>query len=257
MSIVSLEVGPPSCLMQVLLGGKTCNVTVILTFTTTQHTKHSRLLGESSLSKVATVSGNQIPTVSAGEDKAIPKGTAYYLTATANDPDGDALTYCWEQLDSGRVLASDFGPNQLSGSMNRSLLPVGSNRRNIPNLTLVLANQLTEINPYLGSAWETVSNVGRNLRWGITVRDRDLNNPNGVGFAAQDEVVLEVVESAGPFELTTQAQAQPSGKRGKWNHPLECSQYAFGPYQYQSGQCFAFYRWWTKFPDYPCGKYTQ
>ena len=53
--------------------------------------------------QVATVSNNQIPTVSAGEDKAIPKGTPYYLTATANDPDGDALTYCWEQLDSGRV----------------------------------------------------------------------------------------------------------------------------------------------------------
>ena len=47
------------------------------------------------------------------------------------------------------------------------------------------------------------------------MRDRDLNNPNGVGFAAQDEVVLEVVESAGPFELTTQAKLQPSGKRGE------------------------------------------
>ena len=53
--------------------------------------------------QVGTVSNNQIPTVSAGEDKAIPKGTFYYLTATANDPDGDALTYCWEQLDSGRL----------------------------------------------------------------------------------------------------------------------------------------------------------
>ena len=80
---------------------------------------------------------------------------------------------------------------------------------------LGLANQLTEINPYLGSAWETVSNVGRNLRWGITVRDRDLNNPNGVGFAAQDEVVLEVVESAGPFELTTQSQASTQWQAGE------------------------------------------
>ena len=46
------------------------------------------------------------------------------------------------------------------------------------------------------------------------MRDRDLNNPNGVGFAAQDEVVLEAVESAGPFELT-RPKLQPSGKRGK------------------------------------------
>ena len=164
--------------------------------------------------QVTVVSNNQVPTVSAGEDKAIPKGTAYFLNATANDPDGDELTYCWEQLDSGRVLASDFGPNQLSGSMNRSRLPVTASKRNIPNINSVLANQLTEISPYLGSAWETVSNVGRNLRWGITVRDRDQNDPNGVGFAAQDEVVLEVVENAGPFELTTQAQASTQWQAG-------------------------------------------
>lgn len=157
--------------------------------------------------QVATLSSNQIPTVTAGEDRAIPKGTAYYLTAVANDADGDALTYCWEQLDSGRVLASDFGPNQLTGSMNRSLLPVSLPTRNIPNSISVLNDQLTEINPYLGSPWETVSNVGRTLRWGITVRDRDQNNPNGVGFTAQDEILLQVVENAGPFVLTSQSQA--------------------------------------------------
>ena len=88
-----------------------------------QYTKHSRLLGESSLSS-SDRGSNQIPTVSAGEDKAIPKGTAYYPTATANDPDGDALTYCWEQPDSGRVFR--FWTQSTEGSMNRSL--VGSNR---------------------------------------------------------------------------------------------------------------------------------
>ena len=98
--------------------------------------------------QVATLSSNQIPTVTAGEDRAIPKGTAYHLTAVANDADGDALTYCWEQLDSGRVLVSDFGPNQLTGSMNRSLLPVSLPTRNIPNSISVLNDQLTEINPY-------------------------------------------------------------------------------------------------------------
>ena len=149
--------------------------------------------------QVSVSTSNQVPTVSAGENKAIPIGTAYRLTATAQDTNGDTLTYCWEQLDSGRVLASEFGPNQLSGSMNRSLIPTSSATRNVPNLTLVLNNQLTEVNPYLGSPWESVSNVGRSLRWGITVRDRDQSTPNGAGFVAQDEVTLEVVGNAGPL----------------------------------------------------------
>ena len=66
---------------------------------------------------VSASTSNQVPTVSAGENKAIPTGTAYSLRATAQDANGDTLTYCWEQLDSGRVLASEFGPNQLSGSI--------------------------------------------------------------------------------------------------------------------------------------------
>ena len=156
---------------------------------------------------VSASTSNQVPTVSAGENKAIPTGTAYSLTATAQDANGDTLTYCWEQLDSGRVLASEFGPNQLSGSINRSLMPTSSATRNVPNLTLVLNNQLTEVNPYLGSPWESVSNVGRSLRWGITVRDRDQSTPNGTGFVAQDELTLEVVGDAGPFALTSQAQS--------------------------------------------------
>jgi hypothetical protein len=53
---------------------------------------------------------NQVPTVSAGNDVTIPIGTAYVLNAVAQDSDGDQLTYCWEQLDSGLVRAQDFGP---------------------------------------------------------------------------------------------------------------------------------------------------
>ena len=201
--------------------------------------------------QVATLSSNQIPTVTAGEDKAIPKGTAYHLTATANDADGDALTYCWEQLDSGRVLASDFGPNQLTGSMNRSLLRYLFPQRNIPNSISVLNDQLTEINPYLGSPWETVSNVGRNLRWGITVRDRDQNNPNGVGFTAQDEILLKWWKNAGPFVLTSQSQASTQWLAGgnemiRW----DVANTNFAPYQYKSCKYFTFYRCWSNIHDY-------
>ena len=148
---------------------------------------------------------NQIPQVEAGQDYTIPKGTAYTLTAVATDT--DSLMYCWEQLDSGRVRSGDFGPNLLSGSTNRSLLPTTSPTRTIPRMTSVLAGNLTEINPTLGSGWETVSLVARNLQWGITVRDRDQASPSGVGFSAQDSMTITVEGEAGPFVVRSQDQS--------------------------------------------------
>lgn len=152
-----------------------------------------------------TTTTNQIPVLSAGLDYNIPKGTAYTLTAIATDT--DRLSYCWEQLDSGRVTSQDFGPNILSGSMNRSLLPDSLPSRTIPRMSNVLAGNLTQENPTIGSAWETVSLVERSLRWGITVRDRDQANPNGVGFSAQDEMNIRVEGDAGPFVVRSQNDA--------------------------------------------------
>ncbi|MCH1418084.1 MAG: M12 family metallo-peptidase [Flavobacteriaceae bacterium] len=161
------------------------------------------LAGYSCQTTLATT--NQIPQVEAGQDYTIPKGTAYSLTAVATDT--DSLTYCWEQLDSGVVRSEDFGPNLLSGSTNRSLLPTTSPTRTIPRMTSVLAGNLTEINPTLGSGWETISLVERDLRWGITVRDRDQANPSGVGFSAQDEMTIRVEGDAGPFVVRSQDQS--------------------------------------------------
>ena len=144
---------------------------------------------------------NTPPTVSAGQDITIPKGTAYLLEAVATDADLDHLSYCWEQLDSSLMRATDFGPDALSGSINRSLPPSASSNRMIPNLSEVLRGNLTESNPYLGSSWETVSTVGRTLRWGVTVRDRNLDAPSGAGFTAQDEKIITVDPQAGPFQI--------------------------------------------------------
>ena len=161
------------------------------------------LAGYSCQSTLATT--NQIPQVEAGQNYTIPKGTAYTLTAVATDT--DSLTYCWEQLDSGVVRSEDFGPNLLTGSTNRSLLPTTSSKRTIPRMMSVLAGNLTETNPTIGSGWETVSLVERDLRWGITVRDRDQANPSGVGFSAQDSMTITVEGDAGPFVVRSQDQS--------------------------------------------------
>ena len=165
---------------------------------------------------------NNFPEVNAGSDYFIPKGTPYLLTATANDVDGDVITYCWEQLDSGRVLSSSFGPDLILGSTNRSLPPGPSPYRMIPRLSSVLNGQLTQTNPGLNDNWESVSNVGRTIEWGVTVRDRNQETPNGVGFATQDRLTLTVAENSSAFEIISQAETGIIWKTGgneiiEWN----------------------------------------
>ena len=165
---------------------------------------------------------NQKPTVSAGEDFYIPKGTAYYLKANGFDSDDDSLTYCWEQLDSGRVDASNFGPNLLTGSINRSIPPSENKIRYIPNIYEVLNGNLELSNPTLFSSWETVSNVERTLTWGVTVRDRSESNPNGMGQISQDVKKIFVKQSAGPFRIISNDSSDTIWKSGSnqkiiWN----------------------------------------
>ena len=159
-------------------------------------------------------SSNQKPTVSAGEDFYIPKGTAYYLKANGFDSDNDNLTYCWEQLDSGRVDASNFGPQLLTGSVNRSIPPTENEIRFIPNISEILNGNLTPSNPTLFSSWETVSNVERTLTWGVTVRDRSESNPNGMGQISQDVKKIFVAETAGPFRIVSNDSSDIVWKSG-------------------------------------------
>ena len=160
-------------------------------------------------------STHQPPTVTAGEDVFIPSQTPYELVAQANDPDDDVLTYCWEQMDSGQVTAQQFGPRLVSGSTARSLLPKTSPKRTIPNMQRVLANQLTQTEPEEGDDWETVVEVSRSMRWGVTVRDRTQELPNGLGYTAFDEKSITVIADAGPFHVLSQNDASEVWQSGQ------------------------------------------
>jgi subtilisin-like proprotein convertase family protein len=147
---------------------------------------------------------NEAPIVDAGGDYTIPIGTAYELEATGTDPAGDTLFYCWEQLDSGQVDASNFGPYNHLGAQARSLPPSASSIRTLPEMEAVLNGKLIQVNPSLSSRWETVAMVDRTLTWGVTVRDRYPAPADGYGRIASDVKVLKVSLDAGPFEINSQ-----------------------------------------------------
>ena len=148
---------------------------------------------------------NNPPVADAGINYTIPIGTAYELKASASDLDNDQLTYCWEQIDSGSMTQSEFGPENYSGSTARSLSPSLSSKRSIPNLTSVLNGNLTQTNPSLNSAWETVPNVPRELNWGLTVRDRSPTSTGQGGQSSRDSVTIKTTGKAGPFAISSQS----------------------------------------------------
>ncbi len=152
---------------------------------------------------------NSPPVAEAGINYTIPKGTAFVLRGSATDPNaGDILTYCWEQIDSGVSTNTTFGPNLATGPVWRSRPPSLSPNRYMPIFSRVLAGQLTQTNPTItvnNSSWETVSNVARNLNFGLTVRDR--SEANGTGQSPQtsfDTMLVTVNGTAGPFTVTSQ-----------------------------------------------------
>ena len=65
----------------------------------------------------------------------IPKGTPFTLSATATDPNGDALTYSWEEMDkeaSGSALAAaDDGAMPLFRDFNPTISGNRTDRKSV------------------------------------------------------------------------------------------------------------------------------
>ncbi|WCO01922.1 zinc-dependent metalloprotease [Psychroserpens ponticola] len=152
---------------------------------------------------------NSPPDADAGIDYTIPNGTAFVLKGSATDANGsDVLTYCWEQIDDGVTTDNNFGPTKTSGALWRSRPPSTSPDRYMPIFERVLNGELTETNPVEtvdNSSWETVSTVGRDLNFALTVRDR--SEAGGIGQTPQsnyDTMTVTVDNTSGPFVVTSQ-----------------------------------------------------
>ncbi len=144
---------------------------------------------------------NNPPVVEALENYVIPKSTAFVLTGSAADPDiDDVLTYTWEQIDNGVVTRATFGPTNPSGANFRSSPPITEPTRYFPSLSRVVSGNLTQEDPAVNSAWETVSTIEREMNFAFTVRD---NAPGG-GQVVSELSTVSVTNSAGPFSVLSQ-----------------------------------------------------
>lgn len=138
--------------------------------------------------------GNLAPTpVNAGNDRTIPKSTPFELCGSAADPNGDPLTYTWEQIDTGPASA----PNAPSGNapLFRSFPPKTSPCRSFPQVGDILSNTAT-----LG---EILPGYAREMDFRLTARD----NKAGGGGVASDDVMVNVDGVSGPFQVTSQSTA--------------------------------------------------
>ena len=157
---------------------------------------------------VITSTGNAAPTVSAGAAFTIPKQTPFTLTGSATDPDGNALTYLWEEVD----LGSASPPNNDVSAVRpifRSFVPLAVPSRTFPRLADILGNTET-----LGESMPTRS---RTMTFRLTARDNRAGGA-GVNYAA---TTVTVNAAAGPFAVTQPntalTWAAGSGQTVTWN----------------------------------------
>jgi hypothetical protein len=150
---------------------------------------------------VTTATGNTVPTVSAGPNYTIPSRTPFALTGSGSDPDGDTLTYCWEEHDLGAAQAGNLADNGTS-PIFRSFYGTYTPTRIFPKVSNLVAGVFDNVAIPHG---ETLPITNRTLNFRLTARD---NRINGGGVNTSD-MAITVIENGTGFSVTAPNNAGP------------------------------------------------
>ena len=139
---------------------------------------------------------NQMPVIDPASmppaGKTIPARTPFLLSASASDPDGDTPLYTWEEWDLGPQAPLTAGDNG-SSPIFRSWPPTPVATRSFPSMSTVLGGPAIK--------GETMPTTSRELKFRLTVRDRD-DGLHGMGRNQSADYSVQVSNSAGPFKVT-------------------------------------------------------
>jgi hypothetical protein len=132
---------------------------------------------------------NLPPVVAGSGDFTIPKLTPFTLTGSATDPDGDAVTYSWEETDPGSGSGGTWSLG--TAPFFRSYAPLTTATRLFPNAVVLASGN------YTFTRGEVLPNAAQTLNFRLTARD---NRMGGGGVCYAENVIT--VDDAGPFTVT-------------------------------------------------------
>jgi hypothetical protein len=151
---------------------------------------------------VHTPTGNTPPNVTGPGNFNVPKRTPFLLTATGTDPNGDSLTYDWQEYDLGPE--SNAIPNSDQDGFARPIFrpfpAMTTGTRTFPRLTNILNNANVPPNTTGGYlTGEILPSITRTMAFQVVVRD---NRANGGGINTAT-ATLSIDGNSGPFNVTS------------------------------------------------------
>lgn len=165
--------------------------------------------------------GNSPPVVTAAPACTIPQDTPFELIGSATDPNGDSLTYTWEEYDLGA--STTAVPNtDATGArpIFRSYRPTASgSTRSFPSLPFILSNANVPPSTFSGTnavgtvcsfgsclTGELLPTIDRTMNFQLTARD----NRAGSGGVNSAQTAVTVVETSGPTTFGPFAVTSPN-----------------------------------------------